>query len=205
MKRHVARNAAIVLLLGVIAWLLYWSWDSRQYWFLNNFRVVEPGRVYAGGYQYPTPLARVLKYYHIKTVLCLRPDGDPLDTDEQKLVAASGAEFKRVFLPPRVSMAVKLAAVEKAVAIMADHDNQPVFLHCWGGYHRTGIVVAVYRMRHCGWDEKTAAAELIRWGGNSHNETWPLEVLHAFCSHASTTEDPVSILNPAEKPDRFEQ
>ena len=205
MKRTSARSAAVVLSVGLIACLVYWLWDYRLYWFANNFRVVEAGRIYAGGYQYPLPLARLLKEYHIKTVLCLRPGDDALDTEEMKLVAASGAEFKRVVLPTRVSMAVRLAAVEQAVATIADPNNQPVFLHCWGGFHRTGIVVAVYRIRHCGWDEETAADELRRWGGNSHNETWPLTALHTYCSHTPTTEEPVSGINPPEKSDSFER
>ena len=30
--------------------------------------------------------------------------------------------------------------------IVNDPANQPVFVHCWGGRHRTGVMTAIYRM-----------------------------------------------------------
>jgi tyrosine-protein phosphatase SIW14 len=49
-------------------------------------------------------------------------------------------------------------------------ENQPVFVHCAGGRHRTGAMTAVYRMTMQGWDIERAYSEMkdydfyTRWG-----------------------------------------
>ncbi len=54
--------------------------------------------------------------------------------------------------------------VRKAVALMADPANQPVFVHCRQGRDRTGVVVAVYRMEIDGWSPKEAEEEMQAYG-----------------------------------------
>lgn len=39
-----------------------------------------------------------------------------------------------------------------------------IFTHCRGGRHRTGMLVAVYRVTDCGWTKKQALAEMQRYG-----------------------------------------
>ena len=67
-----AKRLTYALTAGLLLALGAWAWDHRDYWFANNFRAVEPGRIYAGGHQYPIPLKRILQRHHIKTVLSLR-------------------------------------------------------------------------------------------------------------------------------------
>jgi protein tyrosine phosphatase (PTP) superfamily phosphohydrolase (DUF442 family) len=182
MRSRLARAAVCgvaAILCGSAAW---WLWDHRHYWIENNFRVVEPEKVYAGGYQYPKPLARIVEKHHIKTIVNLRGDDDMHDAQEREVLAAAGVQVHQVVIARGVPVGQKLAAVEEAVAIVADPSNQPVFVHCWAGCHRTGAVIAVYRMRHCGWSEDAARAELRRWGGFSRGELWPDKVLRACCS-----------------------
>jgi protein tyrosine/serine phosphatase len=54
--------------------------------------------------------------------------------------------------------------VRKAVALMADPANQPVFVHCRQGRDRTGVVVAVYRMEIDGWSREEAEEEMQAYG-----------------------------------------
>jgi protein tyrosine/serine phosphatase len=54
--------------------------------------------------------------------------------------------------------------VRKAVALMADPGNQPVFVHCRQGRDRTGVVVAVYRMEIDGWSREEAEEEMQAYG-----------------------------------------
>ena len=170
----------------------YWAWPYRYHWIENNFREIEPGRVYAGGYQYPGPLTRILQTHRIKTVLSLLPEGTDDDLREQQVVAAMGVEFKRITIPTKdsgdhisqtseVFIPSKLASVQEAVAILSDTQNQPVFVHCQCGRHRVGSVIAVYRVQHCGWREAAARAELVKWGGLQPGTGWPATVLHEFC------------------------
>jgi tyrosine-protein phosphatase SIW14 len=41
---------------------------------------------------------------------------------------------------------------------------QPVFIHCRGGRHRTGTLVAVLRVTDCGWNREQALKEMLRYG-----------------------------------------
>ena len=45
----------------------------------------------------------------------------------------------------------------------ADHEG-PVFTHCRGGRHRTGVLVGVYRVADCGWTKEQAYQEMQRYG-----------------------------------------
>jgi protein tyrosine/serine phosphatase len=41
-----------------------------------------------------------------------------------------------------------------------DAARQPVYVHCVGGRHRTGVMTAVYRMVHDGWAADRAFEEM---------------------------------------------
>jgi hypothetical protein len=40
----------------------------------------------------------------------------------------------------------------------------PIFTHCRGGRHRTGTLLAVYRVADCGWNREQALKEMMRFG-----------------------------------------
>ena len=46
---------------------------------------------------------------------------------------------------------------------MNDPANQPVYVHCQGGRHRTGIMTAVYRMTHDSWTADRAFDEMVHY------------------------------------------
>jgi protein tyrosine/serine phosphatase len=56
------------------------------------------------------------------------------------------------------------------LSIVNDQENQPVYVHCAGGRHRTGAMTAVFRMTMQGWDADRAYEEMkeydfyTRWG-----------------------------------------
>ena len=47
--------------------------------------------------------------------------------------------------------------------VVNDPANQPVFVHCKGGRHRTGAMTATYRMTREGWTAEQAVAEMKRF------------------------------------------
>lgn len=157
----------------------YWGWDHRHYWVARNFRVVEPGRIFASGYQHPGPLRRIVRERAIKTVLSLR-EADDLETVEREVLTGEGVVFRRVVIPYRVSDAERIEKIQEAITVMTDPANQPVLVHCWAGCHRAGAVVAIYRVACCGWSEEQAYAELVRYGGISRDARAPARVLRVF-------------------------
>jgi protein-tyrosine phosphatase len=58
-----------------------------------------------------------------------------------------------------------------------DPANWPVFVHCQGGRHRTGVMTAVYRMSNEGWNANKAYEEMRQY----HFEGFPAHpVLKSF-------------------------
>lgn len=55
--------------------------------------------------------------------------------------------------------------VERWRDLLADPANHPIHCHCLGGADRTGVMVALYRIEHQGWDVERALRELAFRGG----------------------------------------
>ena len=47
--------------------------------------------------------------------------------------------------------------------LVNDPVSQPVYVHCAGGRHRTGVMTAVYRMTSDGWTSDQAFKEMKRY------------------------------------------
>jgi protein tyrosine/serine phosphatase len=55
------------------------------------------------------------------------------------------------------------AAVTRFLAVVNDAANQPVYVHCQVGKHRTGAMTAVYRMTQDGWNATRAYTEMKQY------------------------------------------
>jgi protein tyrosine/serine phosphatase len=100
----------------------------------------------------------------VKTVIDLTRDGRP---DEPALVQRAGMKFYRI--PLTTSERPSEAAVAQFLKLVKDPANQPVFVHCQGGRHRTGVMTAVYRMTEDGWSADRAYQEMKQY----HFEGFP--------------------------------
>jgi len=98
-----------------------------------------------------------LKAMGVRTVISLRTNHG-----ERKAVEAAGMRY--IEIPIKLWKNVDPAAVQKALSVMTDPMNQPVFVNCSRGVDRTGMVVAVYRMEVDGWSEAEAEAEMEAFG-----------------------------------------
>lgn len=101
----------------------------------------------------------------IKTIIDLR--------DDPKDYARSMAQrngLKYINLPMSDKDYPSPDSADKFLALVSDKDNQPVYVHCAGGRHRTGAMTAVFRMKVQGWDVERAYDEMkdydfyTRWG-----------------------------------------
>lgn len=98
----------------------------------------------------------------VKTIIDLQQDGE---RNEQQMVEAAGMKFYRIGLSDKSWPSPDKA--EQFMKIVNNPANQPVFIHCHGGRHRAGIMTAIYRMHHDGWDAERAYAEMKQYGFES--------------------------------------
>ena len=94
----------------------------------------------------------------VKTVIDLQKGGMER---EQSLVEAQGMKFYRIGMSDKDQPATE--QVELFLKIVNDPANQPVFIHCAGGRHRTGAMSAIYRMTHDGWTADQAFNEMRQY------------------------------------------
>lgn len=94
----------------------------------------------------------------IKTVVDLQKGGS---SSERRLVEAEGMKFFCIEMT--TTEMPKMEQAEAFLKIISDPDNLPVYVHCKGGRHRTGVMTAVYRITHDGWSADQAFAEMKRY------------------------------------------
>jgi len=97
----------------------------------------------------------------IKTVIDLQADGE---ANEAGQVRNAGMKFYRI--PMSDHSQPSDGAVRQFLQLVNDPANQPVFVHCHGGRHRTGAMTAVYRMTNYGWSANQAYGEMQRYDFN---------------------------------------
>jgi len=94
----------------------------------------------------------------VKTVIDLQRDGSPT---EERLVKAAGMKFHRIPMTTNVKPTAEQLSL--FMKLVNDPANQPVYVHCAGGRHRTGVMTAVYRMHHDGWGAERAFKEMKQY------------------------------------------
>lgn len=93
----------------------------------------------------------------IKTIINLIGDED-LDAGEETRVTAQGMRYVNIAMSTRVAPTAQ--QLDRFLSIVNDPANQPVYVHCVGGRHRTGVMTAVYRMTHDGISGNAAFQEM---------------------------------------------
>jgi uncharacterized protein (TIGR01244 family) len=129
---------------------------------VSTIRIGNFGRVNANYYRGEQPEDgdyAALAELGIRTVIDLRADGG--DNHEAQLVEAAGMTFRQI--PMATRLAPTLEQIAQFMTIVTNPAHQPVYVHCAGGKHRTGVMTAVYRMEHDGWTADQAYQEMKRY------------------------------------------
>ncbi len=122
---------------------------------LSNIGRVAPG-ILRGAQPAPEGY-ETLRRMGIRTVVNLR-----LRHGEKEAVEAAG--MRSVEIPFDTMKSVDPAKVARVLDVMTDPRNRPLFVHCAQGKDRTGLVVAVYRIKVDGWSREEAEAEMDAFG-----------------------------------------
>jgi tyrosine-protein phosphatase SIW14 len=100
-----------------------------------------------------------LAAFGVKTVINLT-SGDA-DAGEPALVERAGMNY--VQIPMTTHEQPNAAELTRFLSLVNDPANQPVYVHCVGGRHRTGVMTAAYRMTHDGWTADRAFQEMKQY------------------------------------------
>jgi protein tyrosine/serine phosphatase len=101
----------------------------------------------------------------VKTVIDLR--NDPKDYAK---TAAEALGMHYVNIPMSDKKYPVAAKIAEFLKLVDDPSTGKFYVHCAGGRHRTGVMGAVYRFNHYGWDYDRTYAEMkkfdfyTRWG-----------------------------------------
>ena len=125
---------------------------------LSGIRIGNFGQISGTYYRGAQPSGRDytdLAALGVKMVIDLQQDGL---AGEAGLVRKAGMKFYRI--PMTTHVPPTTAQLEQFLTLVNDPANQPVFVHCAGGRHRTGIMTALYRMTDTGWTADQAFREM---------------------------------------------
>lgn len=120
---------------------------------IDNFGKVND-HIYRGGQPKGTQY-RELAAIGVKTVVDLRADNDRA---ARGLAEAAGMKYINLPLEPKEYPGPDAAS--RFLEIVNNPENGVVYVHCAGGRHRTGSMIAAYRMTVDGWNFDQAYQEM---------------------------------------------
>ena len=159
---------AIVVVFLIAAAVLAVKW-ARPWVVLDNFGVVEPGKIYRSGQPKPYQLENLIREYGIRTVINTREPEvrESLIRGEQKICDRTGARMVRIRMPGDGRGTYE--QYDEAVALLRDPTNLPALVHCARGSYRSGAVIASYRVLVQGWSEDDAIREMAKYRAHTAN------------------------------------
>jgi len=158
-KVYSACVAAVILALSMFAFAETPLNERLASLHIKNF-----GRINDNYFRGAQPQARdyaALAAFGVKAVVDLQYQGEAAEPQQVK---AAGMKFYRIGMTSESKPSRQ--QVEAFLRIVDDPANQPVFVHCHGGRHRTGVMTAIYRLSHDGWNADRAFAEMKHYEFN---------------------------------------
>ncbi|MFO0816220.1 MAG: tyrosine-protein phosphatase [Gemmatales bacterium] len=169
MLRRLATRTLIGL-LALITLALPVRYYRSQYNELKRVRIVTDGKVYRCGQLTDRGFDQVIDQFGIRTVINLQDRSTPYALDEynpkvgknlREIEYCQKKGVNYVYLPPLLVAEGEPSTIEEFLAVMDDVNNYPVLIHCKAGLHRTGTMVAFYRIEYEGWSPQAAMHELM--------------------------------------------
>jgi len=126
---------------------------------LSSIRIDNFGRIDPNYYRGAQPAGRDyadLAALGVKTLINLTSD----DADMHEPAMADQAGLQYVQIPMTTHEPPTPEKLAQFLQIVTDPARQPVYVHCVGGRHRTGVMTAAYRMTQDGWTADQAFNEM---------------------------------------------
>ncbi len=95
----------------------------------------------------------------VKTIIDLTSDDGAADEPLRSEMAG----LKYVHIPMTTHQPPTAAQLAQFLAVVNDPTSEPVYVHCVGGRHRTGVMTAIYRITQDGWSTDQAFAEMKQY------------------------------------------
>ncbi len=174
---------------------LYWRMHYTEH---KRVREVSPGRFYRSGQMTEERLRAFIREHGIKTVINLQDENpDPLlaknyfggpKVKESVVCEQEGAKYillswdGELGLIPRESATaeVRPKVIDNFIELIDKEENYPILIHCLAGLHRTGRLVAVYRMEKENWTVGEAIQEIRANGYGDRKCTSADDYIYTF-------------------------
>ena len=172
-----ASTTAVIIALAILSAAQTTQRDKASNIQIKNFGCINEG-LYRGAQPKEQDYAD-LAAMGVKTIIDLQRDGK---ATEQALVEAQGMQFYRIGMSDKNEPSAEQA--ELFLKLVNDPANQPVYVHCAGGRHRTGAMSAIYRITHDGWSADQAYQEMKHYDfeyGMGHGSL--RNYVYAFYAH----------------------
>jgi len=137
---------------------------------LSSIHVSNFGRINDNYYRGAQPHGRDyrdLSALGVKTVINLTNSDS--QANERAMVEQAGMNY--VQIPMTTHVPPTQEQIKRFLSLVTDSASEPVYVHCVGGRHRTGVMTAVYRMTMDGWSADQAFKEMKQY-------RFGLEILH---------------------------
>jgi tyrosine-protein phosphatase SIW14 len=129
---------------------------------LSQIQIDNFGRVNDSFYRGAQPVGRDyadLAAIGVKTLVNLTSD----DADPAEPAMAERAGMHYFQIPMTTHRPPTEAQLAEFMRIVNNPANQPVYVHCVGGRHRTGVMTAAYRISEHGWTADQAFKEMKQY------------------------------------------
>jgi len=153
-------QAAIALSLVLLCLTVSAQQPQLRFEQLPNFAKVND-RLYRGGQPKKKDGIKKLADLGIKTIVNLRGESDETKAEESE-AKSLGMQFFNI--PMSSAGRPTEEQVKRIFEIVESKENGPVFIHCRRGSDRTGVIVAIFRIKFDGWTDDQALAEAKRYG-----------------------------------------
>lgn len=179
--------AVFAVVVGVPTAHFRTSYDQTK-----RFRVVTDGRLYRSGQMSAAGFRETIQKHGIRTVVNLQSSdddksgrqnwGDPVipatavggpKRKESEVVTEAGAKYIQIDCNSldQTGPDGYPAILDEVYKVFDDESNYPILVHCKAGLHRTGLVVAAYRMEYEGRTRLQALDELRANGFGAFKST----------------------------------